>query len=287
MNRMRRLVFIVGSAILIVVGLACGTAEKQDSTNTEAASDAQQVQGQPESSGPLPEITLAVVPQGAPRVNMTYEGSMYHQDPLRTEEAANLTEDSFELVGSTAESNLIAPGSGESLDVYRLKGGDAAYLYTFESGESIANEDGTAITVNGEWVRWAVASQDPANDPQASDVILFQSPPVPTGPPREDPPAAVPQGAPLVSMTYEGAVYYWDSLSADEAANISEDDLELVGVSESNPLVPGSAAGWDVYKLKDGEEGYVYRFDPGESFKNEDGRTITIEPEWSRWSAVD
>ncbi len=36
-----------------------------------------------------------------------------------------------------------------------------------------------------------------------------------------------------------------------------------------------------------GEEGYVYTFEPGQSFLNEDGRTITIKPEWVRWIATD
>jgi hypothetical protein len=56
----------------------------------------------------------------------------------------------------TTESNLIAPGSGNSLDVYRLKGNEDGHLYTFEPGQSIPNEDGTTITIDGGWVRWVV-----------------------------------------------------------------------------------------------------------------------------------
>ena len=41
----------------------------------------------------------------------------------------------------------------------------------------------------------------------------------------------------------------------------------------------------DVYRLK-GDAEHVYTFEPGSSFLNEDGRTITIEDEWARWSAT-
>ena len=121
----------------------------------------------------------------------------------------------------------------------------------------------------------------------ASDTQQAQGQTGASGLPVENTSPVVPAGAPLMSLTYEGVVYYGDSLSADEAANFNEDDFEFVGVSESNPLVPGSAAGWDMYRLKGGEEGYIYTLEPGRSFLNEDGRTITIEPEWSRWIADD
>ncbi len=85
-----------------------------------------------------------------------------------------------------------------------------------------------------------------------------------------------------MSLIYEGAVHYYDR----DDQKFNEDDLELVGVSESNRLVPGSAAGWDIYKLKGGEEGYIYTFSPGQSFLNEDGRTITTEPQWVLWIAA-
>ena len=89
-------------------------------------------------------------------------------------------------------------------------------------------------------------------------------------------------GSPVANLTYEGAVYYGNSPASDDP-KFNEDDLELVGVSESNQLVPGSATGWDIYGLKGGEEGYVYTFSPGQNFLNEDGRTITIKPKWVRW----
>ena len=104
--------------------------------------------------------------------------------------------------------------------------------------------------------------------------------------PGENASPVVPAGAPLANLTYEGAVYYGDSRGSDNP-KFNEDDLELVGVSVSNRLVPGSAAGWDIYILMGGEEGYVYTFEPGQSFLNEDGRTITIKPEWVRWIATD
>ena len=42
----------------------------------------------------------------------------------------------------------------------------------------------------------------------------------------------------------------------------------------------------NIYKLKDGEEGYVYTLEPGQSYRNEDGSTITGEAEWMRWAAA-
>ncbi len=102
---------------------------------------------------------------------------------------------------------------------------------------------------------------------------------------KQDPASTSPviaAGSPLANVTYEGAVYYGNSPASDDP-KFNEDDLELVGVSESNQLVPGSATGWDIYRLKGGEEGYVYTFSPGQSFLNEDDRTITIKPKWVRW----
>ena len=108
-----------------------------------------------------------------------------------------------------------------------------------------------------------------------------QDPAIP-GSPGESTSPVVAAGSPPANVTFEGAVYYGDSLATDDP-KFNEDDLELVGVSESNQLVPGSATGWDIYGLKGGEEGYVYTFSPGQSFLNEDGRTITIKPKWVRW----
>ena len=132
----------------------------------------------------------------------------------------------------------------------------------------------------------AEEKQDPANAGPASDAQQAQGQPGPSGSPGEDNSAVVPAGAPVASLIYEGAVYYGDSRVTDDP-KFNEDDLELVAVSESNRLVPGSASGWDIYRLKGSEEGHIYTFDPGQSFLNEDGRTITIEPEWVRWIAAD
>ena len=110
-----------------------------------------------------------------------------------------------------------------------------------------------------------------------------QDQPGPSGSPGEDTSPVVPAGAPPMSLIYEGAVHYYDR----DDQKFNEDDLELVGVSKSDRLVPGSATGWDIYKLKGGEEGYIYTFEPGKSFQNEDGRTITTEPNWVQWIASD
>ena len=112
-----------------------------------------------------------------------------------------------------------------------------------------------------------------------------QGQPRPSGSPGEDTSPVVPAGSPVASLIYEGAIHYADSLGRDNP-RFNEDDLELVGVSKSNRLVPGSAAGWDIYKLKGGEEGYIYTFSPGQSFLNEDGRTITTDPKWVLWIAA-
>ena len=112
--------------------------------------------------------------------------------------------------------------------------------------------------------------------------------PGPTGSPGGDTEPVIPGGAPLASLTYGGAVYYQDALSREEAANLNENDLELVGsTSESNTLAPGSGQSLNVYRLRGDDEGSVYTLEPGQSFENEDGRTITIEPEWLRWTAAD
>ncbi len=124
----------------------------------------------------------------------------------------------------------------------------------------------------------AEEKQDPAKQPQGQLG--------PSGSPGEDTSPVVPAGSPVASLIQEGAIHYADSLGRDNP-RFNEDGLELVGVSKSNRLVPGSAAGWDIYKLKGGEAGYIYTFSPDQSFLNEDGRTITIEPKWVRWIAAD
>ena len=140
----------------------------------------------------------------------------------------------------------------------------------------------------------------------------------------------IPGGAPRVNLSYDGAVYYIDALSDDEAANLNENDLELAGATnESNLLLPAvselrrfivdlnhdspeltlseikdrveakfqigvdkstvgrTLQGLNIYKLKDGEEGYLYTLEPGQSFLNEDGTTTTFEAEWQRWAAAE
>ncbi len=159
---------------------------------------------------------------------------------------------------------------------------------------------------------------------------LAQDHPGPSGSPRADAPP-IPHGTPRVNLTYEGAVYYAKTLSDDDAANLNENDLELVGLAtESNLLLPAGSEirgfivdlnhdnpeltlseikdrveakfqigldkstvgrtlqGLNIYKLKDGEEGYVYTFTPGHSMVNpEDGQIFEFQPEWMRWAAAD
>ncbi len=54
--------------------------------------------------------------------------------------------------------------------------------------------------------------------------------------------------------------------------------------TESNTLSSSGGESLTIYMLK-GDTDHVYTFQPGWSFLNEDGRTITIEDEWVRWSA--
>ena len=133
-------------------------------------------------------------------------------------------------------------------------------------------------------------------------------------------------------LIYKGAVYYMTPLSTDEAANLNENDLELVGATtESNLLFPTDnelrrfivdlnhdnpeltlseikdrveakfqigldnstvgrvlQEGLNIYKLKDGKEGYVYTFEPGQSNVNpEDGQIFEFPAVWMRWAAAD
>ena len=54
-----------------------------------------------------------IIPGGAPRVNLTYEGAVYYQNPLSANEAANLNENDLEFMGTTTESNLLFPAGSE------------------------------------------------------------------------------------------------------------------------------------------------------------------------------
>ena len=58
-----------------------------------------------------------------------------------------------------------------------------------------------------------------------------------------------------------------------------------IGLDKS--MVGRNLRGLNIYKLKDGEVGYLYTLEPGQSFLNEDGTTITFEAEWQRWVAAD
>ena len=54
-----------------------------------------------------------VIPGGAPRVFLTYEGAVYYQNPLTDDQAAKLNKNDLELVGATTESNLLLPAGSE------------------------------------------------------------------------------------------------------------------------------------------------------------------------------
>ena len=104
--------------------------------------------------------TPPVILGGTPLAGLTYEGAVYYQSPLGTDEAAEFNEDDLELVGSTSESNTLPPGGGESLEIYRLKGGEKNHVYTLAlPGQSFQPEDGTTITWEAEWVRWVAPNK--------------------------------------------------------------------------------------------------------------------------------
>ena len=113
--------------------------------------------------------TPPVISGGAPRASLTYEGAVYYQNPLGTNEAAKFNEDDLELIGSTSESNTLSLGSGESLRIYRLKDGEANHVYTLDAGRTFRNEDGKTISIEAEWIRW-IASNESA--PVTSEFIV-------------------------------------------------------------------------------------------------------------------
>ena len=156
MNRVKGVALGFGLAALLVVGLACGAEERQDPTEAGRASDPPQAQDRPGPSVEPTEGTPPVTGGGTPLASFTYEGVVYHGNSLGRK-AATFNEDDVELVGSTTESNKLAPG--ESLDVYLLKG-DTDHVYTFEPGSSFLNEDGRTITIKPEWVRWTAADSN-------------------------------------------------------------------------------------------------------------------------------
>ncbi len=210
MNRIKGIALGLGATTLIVVGLACGAGEKQVPAETEPVSNAQQAQGQP---GPS---SSSVIPMGTPRVSLTYEGVVYYQNALSTDDLANLKEADLEIVGVTTESNLLAPGSGKSLDIYNLKDSESNHVYTLAPGQSFQNEDGTMITWETAWVRWAAAAGDHASPGSAkSPTNGLCLPPVPlavsvgdtwtiSGPVQltDGFPTELPAGAAAVSRTF-------------------------------------------------------------------------------------
>jgi hypothetical protein len=99
----------------------------------------------------------SVISNGAPRANLTYEGAVYYATSQNTDEAANFSEDELEVIGETSESNLLFPGRGETLDIYKLNDGEDGFVYTLESGTNFENEDGDTVTIEAEWVRWIAA----------------------------------------------------------------------------------------------------------------------------------
>ena len=183
----------------------------------------------------------------------------------------------------------------------------------------------TMITDSGPIVELEPAEAEPVSDaPQA------HGQPGPSGSPGAS--TSPVHGTPRLNLTYEGAVYYATALSDDDAANLNENNLELVGTAtESNLLLPAGSdiarfivdvnhdnpeltlaeikdrveakfqigvdksavgrvlqGGLNIYKLKDGEEGYVYTFTPGQSTVNpEDGQIIEFPAVWMRWAAAD
>ena len=130
----------------------------------------------------------------------------------------------------------------------------------------------------------APAPKETGSPPESTQA---QDRPGPSGSPGESTSPVIPGGAPLVSLTHEGTVYYQHRLSTDEAANLKEDDLELVGsTNESNTRYPGATgAGLMIYRLKDGETNDVYTFRPGEDHVNpEDGQIFKGQDVWIRWT---
>ena len=169
MNGIKGLALGLGVVTLIVVGLACGAREAPAPKETGSPPESTQAQDRPGPSGSPGERTSPVIPGGAPLVSLTYEGAVYYQHRLSTDEAANLKEDDLELVGVTTESNLLAQGGGDSLDIYKLKNDEDGYVYTLEPEheQSVQDEgeDGhtitiTTTTIEAHWVRWTAADSN-------------------------------------------------------------------------------------------------------------------------------
>jgi hypothetical protein len=127
------------AVIVLVAAAACGTSE--DSTAADST----------DSGNESPATS-----EGLPRANLSFEGFVYNQDPLSSEEFARFDEKELNLVGSTQISNTLAPGSDDSLQIYRPEDGGTGEVYTMVLGRSFENEDGRTISIDDEWVRWTV-----------------------------------------------------------------------------------------------------------------------------------
>ena len=184
MNRIKGLALGLGVATLSVVGLACGGGEAPAPTEARPASDAPQTQDRPGPSGEPAEAAPPVTGGGtprAPRASLTYEGVVYYGNSLGRE-AAKFNKDDLELVGATTESNLIAPGSGESLKIYVMKG-EAGNVYTLSSGRSVQIEDCppgaldasqctiTMKPLEDKWARWSASRETAPEMIQATRLI--------------------------------------------------------------------------------------------------------------------
>lgn len=131
-NRANRLVGGLALVIMAIIAAACGSPLQE----------------------PSADPSLAPASSGAPRPFLIHEDAYYYQQGVSVQDAAQLAND-LEFVGSTTESNKLAPG--QSLDLYRPAGAQTSEVYTLEEGQTFLNEDGRTITIQPEWVRWTVS----------------------------------------------------------------------------------------------------------------------------------
>ena len=151
MNRIGLKLSGISAAVILMAAVACGTSgdtNMVDSTGPEG--DA------PAMSGALP------------RASLSYEGAIYYPALLASEELVRLNEEGLEFVGSTEVSNTLAPGSGESLNIYRPQNGRTGEVYTKIAGRSFENEDGETITFDAEWARWTTDDGAQSGGPETS-----------------------------------------------------------------------------------------------------------------------
>ena len=96
----------------MLIGVACGSGNGGPaSLKTGSPPDQEQVTAG--VSVEAPADNAPQIPHGAPLVTLTYEGAVYYQTPLSTDDAANLNVNDLELVGATSESNLLLPAGNE------------------------------------------------------------------------------------------------------------------------------------------------------------------------------